>query len=732
MIDHLTADKNDVQVHLAKISLKTTKSFTHGSIAFDTDKHMVTFGNVDPVPIPKNLELVEGATLKFSLFAPDGKERKQKREGVLHIDKKRPELFRIGGHAQTARQFSAEDGWGNCIYKYRAYFTHPGLDTDHEVPEWLNQSVARQKEYWNRMAWLCRDARRKCSPVPTEEIKAFVSETILPAIDKMNEELGRSKEKMRHPQKLKVEMPGLDGLWNFVGELRSRIDKGRRVPEGLLDNVVKFAEQYKPDFTPMNDFMATFNTMADREAKELKLRPFEKRPVLKDFSAVLKHHSSAKMAWSEGWPTIRYPDSPDAADWSISYYFNKAGVEASLLSADKGASGGVPGLILYPPTQKSPNQHEGSVAWKRDLRLAKISIPGDEKKHWDYTFGVLQHRPLPENAHVKEWKLIYQKGKLYLCLVLEVKNPLPHKSEFAAGLDIGWRRTEEGIRFGTLFEEKTGTFRHLTVDFQRSPKDQKARVPFRMDMGPTRWDKRNVKRLQPNWKPGDPLPSVFHTRMDLQTQRDNNTNQTKLLLRQSVGEALPPWFEKAKYHGLIQLKETLKENEAALQVLEKWEKRDKEIGDLAAMYSARMVKRIEDGHSEIAHDVLNFLKDKGITHLFIEEHFLAKASQRHDNMDPESLKRSQKYRQFIAVGKFLATLKNIAAKEGFVIDKLAGTNTTRICWSCNHLNESTQEELYECKGCGRLLNQDENASINLVRFGKDTKLAEMALHAKVA
>ena len=46
----------------------------------------------------------------------------------------------------------------------------------------------------------------------------FVDETIVARIDAMNDKLGRSNLKMKHPAKLtKGNMPGIDGLWNFVG-----------------------------------------------------------------------------------------------------------------------------------------------------------------------------------------------------------------------------------------------------------------------------------------------------------------------------------------------------------------------------------------------------------------------------------------------------------------------------------------------------------------------------------
>jgi transposase len=127
--------------------------------------------------------------------------------------------------------------------------------------------------------------------------------------------------------------------------------------------------------------------------------------------------------------------------------------------------------------------------------------------------------------------------------------------------------------------------------------------------------------------------------------------------------------------------------------------------------------------------VCRYLKLKGTSHLIVEASFVAKAFRKQDNEDPAALKNSHKYRQFVAVGKFVAVLKHIAVKYAIVVDTHEAINTTRICHHCNHLNASTEKETFSCEGCHKVLNQDQNAAINLSRFGRDPELAKMALHA---
>ena len=96
--------------------------------------------------------LSDGDTLELQLVAPDGTLRKQARAGILKLSPKEPGILRIAGMAKTPRKFSTEDGWGIAIYKYRAYFSHPGVPTDPEIAEWLKASIARQRSLWNRLA----------------------------------------------------------------------------------------------------------------------------------------------------------------------------------------------------------------------------------------------------------------------------------------------------------------------------------------------------------------------------------------------------------------------------------------------------------------------------------------------------------------------------------------------------------------------------------------------------
>ncbi len=715
MFDKLTLVNGTVHVHAGDTTLKTTKAFTNGGITLDQNTRMATFGKLPPVALPAEYTFSEGE-LSLQLVGPDGKIRPQTRTILVSANKLNPHLFRAPGMSTTPSQFKSEDGWTYEVLKFRCYFTHPGLSTTGSIPQWLKESIDRQKKWWNQMTWLCREARRKCSSVSPEEITTFVQATILPAIDEMNNSLGRSRSKMKHPVKLKVDMPQFDAVWSFVGELRKRVEKSQPVPDGLLEKVVAFAEQFKPDYEPINQFLAKWMEIGNQKATDIELRWYEKRAQVEHFQSLLKSRRTRKMAWTDGWPTIKYDDRPGSDNWTLSYHMTQAGLNSELL---EGEGKGVPGLSFGPAQTPASTGHPtmtGSRS-RRSLREAHIRIPEGRKISHEFDFGVLQSQPFPENSHVKQWELCYADGKLWLCITIERQHPVPVAGDSAAGLDIGWRRVEEGIRFGVLYEPKTATYRELVLDLQKSPPDHSLCTPFRIDLGPTRWERRNVNKLIPEWKEGDTLPGTFELRRVLSSRRSYLKDEAKTRLRKHLGESLPPWFDTAGRKGLRHLMEDLKDDEITKEIVTTFDQKTEALNNLAAMYMDRATKRLKYGQQQVSHDVCRYLEQKGINRLMVEASFVAKVATNKDGEDEYALKNSQQYRQFAAPASFVATLKSIAKKYGIIVDVVEAINTTRLCQHCQHLNPTTAKESYQCEQCQRLIRQDHNASVNISRFG---------------
>jgi hypothetical protein len=713
MITRISLTDGVFQVYLEKISLKATKSFTHGTLLFT--QREVSFAELPAVPLPAGFIPVVGLTIRMQLVGPDGKPRKQTRTATLAENPKQPGQFRAAGQSKTDRRFAAGDGWTLSTFKFRAYFNHPGIQTDAKLPEWLRASIDRQHSFWNRLAYLCFEARRMCSVESARDFKDMVDQTILPAIDGLNRVLERRNQRMKFPDKLRVEAPTYDDLWRFIDELRRRIKLQRPTPDGLLPQLMAFAEKNRPNYAPLYEFLRNFGDIAEREAAQLGLRHWEFRPVMRAFETVLSRRKAMKLGFSEGWPLIKHAESTHANDWGIHYNLRKAGILASNLETEHG----IPGLTFGPPANPEETGHPQIVGTRklRKLRQVHISIPDGRRNRWDFTFAVLQHRELPAGSHVKEWKLLYKGDALWLSLVVEHQGPVTDPGELAAGLDMGWRKLDDGIRFGMLYEPAEKTFRELRMNLLKSPANHSERTPFQLDLGATRWEKRNVKLLQPDWAITDPLPTAFHTRMLLQARRDHLKDLTKVRLKEHLRDNAPAWLDRAGRRGLARLMSEQKGDPILVEILAAWKSEDDKLGDLVSSYLAAITKRIEYGHLQIAHDICRHLAKAGIHRLNIKAAFLAKMAQ---GVDIESLQRlgnSRKYRQFVNLSAFVERLHNIAKKYGIEVLEHTAINSTRTCNQCGTLNVVTDKLRFECVSCWCVLDQDENAAVNLSRLG---------------
>ncbi len=233
---------------------------------------------------------------------------------------------------------------------------------------------------------------------------------------------------------------------------------------------------------------------------------------------------------------------------------------------------------------------------------------------------MLQHRPLPLDSHLKEWKPIHKDGLLWLCLVVEVQRPLPSSDSgpASAELRLEWTPTEHGIRFGTMFEGVTNTVCDLSIDFQKSQEGVKEKAAFSIAFGSTRWEKRNMSLLVPDWKPGEALPNVFAIRTALETHRDGYRNAAKELLRAHLRGILSPEVQSAGFSGLEKFAKTHADDPRIQEIFTTWAKEDDAIGRVLSMYRARSTRRIEDGHAHVAHDICGYLEERGIHRISLE------------------------------------------------------------------------------------------------------------------
>lgn len=558
----------------------------------------------------------------------------------------------------------------------------------------------------------CRAALRECSDVPPEETRAFVTGTILPAIDAFNRTQGRGK-KMRHPAFLKTEDPSPAAVRRLARKLEVLEEQANAVPANLKSLLIEWVNRHVIDYAPMQKFERDLDRLIKLEADALQLRFWERRAVSNALLTTFTRRRRQRLPFTMGWPKLVAVTDPKIGDWGIHYYLNSAKIQADAI-----LNGGVRGLRLgqpLPPDQTGhPNARGKAFCIRRQFRPAEIAIPDRASGQvWRLEFCILQHQPIPEGAFLKEWKLVQRRGKLQLILVLQVKSSLvPAQAGEApvAGMDLGWRRDGSGVRVATIFNPVHESYTTLFVDLERKAPHSAARPPYHVFMGPSRRGVRQARASACDGSPGF-LDTIDGCRQ-LRQSRDRAKDRLKSEIRVMLGDASPPWLERAGFRGLASLLQTATDA-AVKELVAVWLAQDAPLAALHREYSQRVRARLRKGYEWVAHDVGRMLQADGIRVLAVEERFLAETAQRRRGANAAALRSSMQYRYAVSPELLVRTLDRILLTYGIRITRCSPKNTTRQCHRCGAMNDVGSALQFQCRQCGVVLDQDQNAAVNL-------------------
>jgi hypothetical protein len=88
-----------------------------------------------------------------------------------------------------------------------------------------------------------------------------------------------------------------------------------------------------------------------------------------------------------------------------------------------------------------------------------------------------------------------------------------------------------------------------------------------------------------------------------------------------------------------------------------------------------------------------------------------------DGTDNELHQLARKHRAWAAGSELRLAIEQVATRERLETVRVPASKTSSICCSCKHENESPGEDLvFVCQGCGKVWDQDENASHNCREF----------------
>ncbi len=586
---------DSLYVHEEASTLSGTWAFKSGTIIVDPTARTISLSKKFVFPLPEGFSPSESKPLKLLLVDNAGKLKPQTRTELLtladpagkikphQIDELRvlgTAVYRALGKSRQ-RSRDQKDGWGYRVLRFRAYMTHPGIETDKlypprqlgdssPIPEsyWLSDTIHRNRLFWNRLVRRCEYARSLCETAPIGEVKAFTSEVVLPAIDAMNLTFNRSQSglKMKHPRSLKVENPSTDSLRRFAYQLKRMAGDGVPVPIGLDEQIGEFIAKYPIDRKPVFDFYRDFKAIAIEEAKNFHLKGYERETWIAAFKRVLDARISKekvakeggeRLPFSSGWPKFKIGESDLDEDWGIHIRVGDANVSADAILHPKG----IPGIRLGDPVEPAVSGHPlmgrdpafRKQADRRKLRQATISLDKGTKV---FRFAVLQHQDIPDGAFVKAWRLLHKRGVYWLCYVLEVQNPasaiIGVAAGRAAGLDTGWRQVSSGMRIGMLWDCDTGRFQEITVSLSESPGAVSARRAFHIAMGPSRHGRETLRLIRDARREGmEHMLPAYHDRgvdtfqglVDLQTRRNAAKDRMKRRVTELMEAHTPAQWE---------------------------------------------------------------------------------------------------------------------------------------------------------------------------------------------
>lgn len=700
MFDRVTYSNGILEFHTADFASQAgaATALRQSSMAF-TDK-TVTLGSYGPFPLPT--EFRAGSDFQRMIASCGGNARVT---GLSKTPRKRP-------------------GWPMLTYAYRLYLDHKGVAVSRVLPDALRHIVETKAALWNAMVARCEQTIEAGQPVPAEAIDALAVE-VKAALTVFNDALGRSKDKIAFPQDEPTEVPAkrFDAYARFKFRLEHIGKEGKPVPEGMLDRLRTFVEQYPYNWEPLHVFERSIESVGKEIAAAKSIPDKIARPVIEAFRACFKRRRTQKVKGFVGLPRTK---DVRRFNWFHEEPFRSGGLEVPRFVAK-----GIVPLRFGPPAPAATTGHpeiKGLRAQLRTLQPVTFRIEGHE-----VTFAALMHRPLPKNGMLKRWRLVHRDGEYWLNFMVEVppfvKNARAVVERDVAGLDVNWRVLPSGeILIAMLADGKDDTMITLSMDRSSAATDQGGMIVagaeggFRtvsLGVGPSRWGRHNVA-IGVNYG----IPDTFAGLRTIRHLRDTAKDELKIRIAKAMGDETPIYLTACGARGLKKMADEIEARfpETAKDIRD-WSVQDRDYCRVLRKASDLLDGRLRRGYDQLAHQLCRVLAPRGIRVISIEEHFLKKIAEAEKKEQPVALQKSARYRQAVGVGRFIDILGQIGIKYGIALKRNNAMYTTALCRFCAAKCEFDGRRTMQCPGCSRVIDQDQNAAHNL-RMAEITQMTQ--------
>jgi ribosomal protein L37AE/L43A len=348
---------------------------------------------------------------------------------------------------------------------------------------------------------------------------------------------------------------------------------------------------------------------------------------------------------------------------------------------------------------------------KTRLRLrAKIAGGRTQASKLYVQFDVILHRPLPENAQVQNAKLTRQRvgdrfkyAINFTCRLPQA--PLLPLAEHALGVDIGFRKTEQGQLRAAMISGSAADDGTQVVEISKAYLDRLAHV----DQIKARLDQAAAElgqQLKPLLKAGSVL-SEQHAQYKLVCSIAN--------LRANVTLS----FEKAYKVARWCLREPgVLPAQAQQLILQWWHAHGRAYREQHNL-RAKVIGSRKHLYRNIAAELVKAGRPIGVELIDLSKFAETKDA---DN----KLGNTARANRFLAApSELLGAIKNAAQREGVAVVEVPAAYTSKTCSACGHVNKKLHAEVtWTCQSCGTIHDRDANAAVNIAQR------ALQKLHAK--
>lgn len=324
-----------------------------------------------------------------------------------------------------------------------------------------------------------------------------------------------------------------------------------------------------------------------------------------------------------------------------------------------------------------------SIVGEGRKRQLKMTVTTDGRKRDDkqfVTFPLVYHRPLPDGAMLKQIRLMSwrvgtrRKYEVQFVLAGAVQPEQPAVSRLVAGMDLGWRVTESGMRVATIMDS-AGRIQHLEL-----PAEWMLRSDYVEDI-----DKEMSASLAPVLEDFRALAKGKEAAWLAPTLAKEKPHAATVALKvlQAGDRFVPPAIGKwaASVRGLVEEQANLREKLRAQRL------------DVYRNFVSDCCRRFHT--------------------LAMEELDLKSLQQVHAG-DAWIDHQRRSHRSRAALSILIRLFKEAKTAGRIALSEHGAPYTTCTCHACGHINTIESKLLVKCAKCGTIWDQDENSAANFL------------------